>query len=619
MSTLFVGIVPAVVAYVACFACGAAFPAQVEEEGSIIQDWQKKGLLAALNDPSAEVLKRTILFSVANEQIAAILRALAETPMNQASRIAELLKDKDRYVRRAAVEALGSLGAKEQALAIVERLKDQWSYVRRAAVEALANLGAKEQLSAIVERLKDEDSDVRRAAVEALASLGAKVQAPAIVERLKDEDSAVRRAAVEPLGSLGTKEEALAMAEWLKDQHSGVRRSAVQALGSLRATEQAPAIAGRLKDEDPYVREAAVQVLASLGAKEQAPAIVERLKDQWSYVRRAAVEALANLGAKEQAPAIAEQLKDGDFGVRETALEALVSLGAKEQAPAIAERLKDEDSDVRRAVVEALASLGAKEQSPAIAERLKDEDSDVRKAAVEALVKLGPLGLGPILHVLGNSYRQPDEAGHVLFLAHFLGGGERTNELVISWLGRRPANIEIPVDQLTAKPHEARATLEAFKEAWDMSKDLPQLRKDLAQSIAVVVKEVSWEASALPLLKEHEQDLREGGFPEVEHGSTGGCRSRNHEPYRDSRRNLVRSCPFLVVPAPAVSQVPASAGDLLLEPLGAAFVGLGLRGIFAYVGPPAASDPLGSLQGVARRRCQPRGVRSEDVFRRLAG
>ena len=118
--------------------------------------------------------------------------------------------------------------------------------------------------------------------------------------------------------------------------------------------------------------------------------------------------------------------------------------------------------------------------------------------------------------MLGNRYRQPDKAGHVLFLAHFLGGGERTNELMISWLGRRPANIEIPVDKLTAEPDEARAALEAFKEAWDMSKDLPQLRQDLARSIAVVVNEVSWEASDLPLLKEHEKDLREGGFAEAD-------------------------------------------------------------------------------------------------------
>lgn len=61
MPTLFVGRVPAVVAYVACFAFGAVFPAQAEEEAPIVQDWQKKGLLAALNDPSAEGLKSTIL------------------------------------------------------------------------------------------------------------------------------------------------------------------------------------------------------------------------------------------------------------------------------------------------------------------------------------------------------------------------------------------------------------------------------------------------------------------------------------------------------------------------------------------------------------------------------
>ncbi|MGH8527903.1 MAG: sigma 54-interacting transcriptional regulator, partial [Gammaproteobacteria bacterium] len=97
-----------------------------------------------------------------------------------------------------------------------------------------------------------------------------------------------------------------------------------------------------------------------------------------------------------------------------------------------------------------------------------------------------------------------------------MGGGERTNERVIAWLGRRPANIEIPVEKLTVKPDEARATLVAFKKAWDVSKDLPQLRRDLASSIAVLVDRASWEASDLSLLNEHEDNLREGGFAEAD-------------------------------------------------------------------------------------------------------
>ena len=162
-----VRIVPALVAYIACFAFGAAFPAQAEEEGPIIQDWQKKGLLAALNDPSAAVFK-SIILSSNNEQIAPILRALAKTPTNPASRISELLKDEELYVRGAAVEALVTLGAKDQVPAIAE-WKDQ--------VPAIAEW--KDQVPAIAKRLKDEDFYVRSAAVEALGKLGAKWAPPA--------------------------------------------------------------------------------------------------------------------------------------------------------------------------------------------------------------------------------------------------------------------------------------------------------------------------------------------------------------------------------------------------------------------------------------------------------
>lgn len=101
MPTPSVGIVLALIAYIGALAFGAIAPVQADEQVSTVQEWQKKGLLAALSDPSTKVLKSAIGFFADDERVA-ILRAVGESPMNQAPRIAGLLKDEDSDVRRAA-------------------------------------------------------------------------------------------------------------------------------------------------------------------------------------------------------------------------------------------------------------------------------------------------------------------------------------------------------------------------------------------------------------------------------------------------------------------------------------------------------------------------------------
>ncbi|NMG07905.1 HEAT repeat domain-containing protein [Brasilonema sp. UFV-L1] len=379
------------------------------------QDWEIKGIVAALRDPGANVrLKaadKLALYQLDNpnsliqnykdvvDELGKQLEDKDAVSLNAAavalgqmqakdytSKIAELLKNSDINVRSAAAAALGQMQAREYASTLVELLKDSDINVRNAAVEALGQMQATEVAPTVVELLKNSDVSVRNAAVEALGQIQATEYTSTLVELLKDSDISVRNAAAEALGQMQAKEVAPTLVELLKDSNISVQYASARALGQMQATEVAPKIAELLKDSDSSVRNAAADALGQIQAKEYTSTLVGLLKDV--SVRNTALEALGQMQAKEYAPnKVAELLKDSDISVRNTAAFALGQMQAKEVAPnKIAELLKDSDSSVRNTAVVVLGQTQAKEvASKKIAELLKDSDISVRNAAALAL------------------------------------------------------------------------------------------------------------------------------------------------------------------------------------------------------------------------------------------
>ncbi len=78
-----------------------------------------------------------------------------------------LTKDKDEQVRRAAVVALGNIGAKTAIPVLTELLNDKNADVRRWAAVGLGNIGSQASIPALIEVLKDENALVRLVAAEA--------------------------------------------------------------------------------------------------------------------------------------------------------------------------------------------------------------------------------------------------------------------------------------------------------------------------------------------------------------------------------------------------------------------------------------------------------------------
>ena len=332
---------------------------------------------------------------------------LAHTP-TILSPLRKAIKDQNRDVSEAAVQALGNLKTLnlESLTVLHEATKDQdrdvdWgrSYcgfylppraigVRRAAVEALENLEVKDEASLTVlqEATEDPGSSVRQAAVKALGNLEVKDEASLTVLRkaTKDQDWNVRHAAVKALQNLETLDPAslTVLHEATKDQD--------------RDVDWGRSYCGYYLPRAIVVRRAAVEALENLEVKDEASLTVlqEATEDPDSSVRHAAVKALGNLEVKDEASltVLRKATKDEDSDVCQAAVKALGNLEVIDEASltVLRKATKDEDSDVRRAAVEALGNLEIidEESLTVLRKATKDEDSDVRHAAVEALASL---------------------------------------------------------------------------------------------------------------------------------------------------------------------------------------------------------------------------------------
>ncbi|MEH1920194.1 HEAT repeat domain-containing protein [Nostoc sp.] len=505
------------------------------------QDWQINGISAALDDGHNKVkgyaLDELVKYDLKD------LKSVGKKSEDFAQKAAKILKDKsiDVNVRSSAASALGNLGeaAKPYVKDIADILKDKSvdNIVRSGAAVGLGNLGevAKPYVKDIADILKDKSVDniVRYGAAKALGNLGevAKPYVKDIADILKDKtlDSSVRYYAVEALGNLGeaAKPYVKDILDFLKDKtlDSDVRYYAAKALGNLGevAKPYIKDILDILKDKtlDSNVRYLAAEALGNLGevAKPYVKDIIDILKDKTvdSSVRSGAAVGLGNLGevAKPYVKDILDTLKDKtvESNVRYYAAEALGNLGkvAKPYVKDIANILKDKsvDVNVRSSAAEALGNLGeaAKPYVKDIADILKDKsvDDSVRSRAAVALGKIEQLNLNNVVVILDSVYYAgQSEFAQWRFLTYFLSGGNDDVETLLRWLGRPKTTP----DNLTHA--EGVKTLLIFRQAWEPSQELDQLRKDLAQQISEVAanKQIRWKAQDINLLQTHYNNLK---------------------------------------------------------------------------------------------------------------
>ena len=129
--------------------------------------------------------------------------------------VKKLLKDDDRNVRAAAVNAFAELGSREDLPLVKELLNDNDRNVRAAAVNAFAELGSREDLPFVKEILKDVYWDVRAAAVNAFAKLGSEKDLDTLAALSAETCTVIE----EPMKALGALDRKLYSPYSLSEEH----------------------------------------------------------------------------------------------------------------------------------------------------------------------------------------------------------------------------------------------------------------------------------------------------------------------------------------------------------------------------------------------------------------
>jgi len=174
--------------------------------------------LGSLKRPEASRAAATAL----NDEIPAVrvaaVHAILSLPHAEAANlISPLLKDKNEFVRREAVFALGESRSRTATTVLVDlMLHDKKPSVRGAAAVALGQIGDEGALTALSQVVTGEGSKkkkaksfdeefVVRSAVRSLGQIGSRTSVPTLISALQDETNSIatRREAATSLGLIG--------------------------------------------------------------------------------------------------------------------------------------------------------------------------------------------------------------------------------------------------------------------------------------------------------------------------------------------------------------------------------------------------------------------------------
>jgi hypothetical protein len=164
------------------------------------------------------------------------LGQLARAKLDEARRaevvkaVEPLLVDENLFVRKGAIEALGTWGTKDNVPSLLPMVEDKDVFVRWEAFKTLGKLKDERAAEPLARRLTVLQD--RGFVSQAIQQLGSKAE-KAVHPYLKEKDRSVRLTAAQILEKIGTKESKAALEEASKDENIGVASTAKRALQEI--------------------------------------------------------------------------------------------------------------------------------------------------------------------------------------------------------------------------------------------------------------------------------------------------------------------------------------------------------------------------------------------------
>ncbi len=346
--------------------------------------------------------------------------------LHEASRLYWILFHGSDEARTAAAWVLGKIGDASSVPFLVKVLRDPDREVRIAAVEALARLGksqwqefakgdsqnkdAIEQLACLLE---DPNPYVRQLVAETLVILGESHAAWALSEIMIFGSTAAKNAAAEVMSALMPSQTEWASLPMLFCGEKGDRLSAVKALEGTHDPSLNFPLRCLLGDPNASVRVAAAKSLANRGEekwgqwitgdpedfvrlgesrdRDALAPLIRTLGSADEAVRRTAKDALIRFTSPEAVEMLVQVLISHPWEIRVPIAEILGERRDQRAVDPLIQAFSDYRSSgkVRIAAARALGTIGDPRAVEPLTESLKDLEAEVRPVVLETLARLG--------------------------------------------------------------------------------------------------------------------------------------------------------------------------------------------------------------------------------------
>jgi serine/threonine-protein kinase len=337
-----------------------------------------------------ELLRRA--YDLEPQEKAAVFRILSDVAT------AELVPDliarvegKDASVRLNIIELLSRFNRPDVAQALERQLKDRNKMVRKAALEALAAMPGERDIGLICSLLADPELEVQARAIDLVVKLRHPDTMKHLVNVLKDESEFARRSAVEVLNEIAEPDTIKYLLVALEDGDWWVRSRASDALAKIGGPKVMDAVLHLVSDKNDNIRRSAIEILNQTKDERAVDHLIAATRDNDWWVRERAADALAEIRSAKAAPALLEML-GGDPRSVPAALRALGRLGSTDVLPQLLPMLDRPEKDIRIEAVNAIGQLANTESADTVKDRLKGlatgADETIARVAAQAMSRI---------------------------------------------------------------------------------------------------------------------------------------------------------------------------------------------------------------------------------------
>jgi len=301
------------------------------------------------------------------------------------------VEGKDPSVRLNIIELLSRFNQPEVARALERQLKDRNKLVRKAALEALAAMPGERDIGLICSLLADPELEVQARAVDLVVKTRHPDTMKHLVNVLKDESEFARRSAVEVLNEVAEPGTIKYLLVALEDGDWWVRSRASDALAKIGGPKVMDAVLQLVGDKSDNIRRSAIEILNQTKDERAVNHLITATRDNDWWVRERAADALAEIRSEKAAPALLEMLS-GDPRSIPAALRALGRLGSSAVLPQLLPLLDRPEKDIRIEAVNAIGLLATSDSADTLKNRLRSiatgSDETIAKVAAQAMSKI---------------------------------------------------------------------------------------------------------------------------------------------------------------------------------------------------------------------------------------